>query len=701
MGRIAASLLAALTLLGLSWTPARAQAGPWVETEVVKGRLIAAVAGVGRLETIPVGLQLELAEGWKTYWRSPGDAGLPPRVDWSGSENLQEATFRWPAPRRFALFGFDNFGYESEVVFPLDVVPIRAGEPVALRGRVELLVCSEICVPSSLDVTLDLAAGPPLPAGPTGNLIARFAAQVPGDGAASGLDLVAAAAVPGEAGRDLRIEATARDPWQDPDIFVETDEGVAFAAPDIVFRDGRRRLIATLRPYESKLLDGETTPVTVTVVDGARALERALDVRPIVATGAAPASGFVTILGLALLGGLILNLMPCVLPVLSLKLMSVLRHQGHERRQIRRGFLASAAGILFSIWLLAGGLIVVKALGGTVGWGIQFQQPLFLVAMILLLTLFACNLLGLFDVGLPRRMSDWVQQESAGSGLKGHFATGAFATLLATPCSAPFLGTAVGFALAGSAAEIFAIFTALGVGLAVPYLLVAAAPGVVRWLPRPGRWIVVLRRVLSLALVATAVWLLSILANQLSPTGVGVVAGLAALTALALWSRPRLRRAWRPAGGVAVGLLLLGALSAPILLERSGVQGPTAAAASYWQAFDRAEIDRLVGEGRVVFVDVTADWCITCKANKALVIDRGEVAARLRGGAIVPMQADWTLPDDAISAYLASYGRYGIPFNAVYGPAAPDGIVLPEILTEDAVLDAFERAGGGPEMVSR
>jgi len=703
MTRIAASVLAGLVALVLSAVPALAQAGPWSEAEAVKGRLIVAVEGVGNLESIPFGLQLQLAEGWKTYWRSPGDAGLPPRMGWSGSANVKEVTFRWPAPHRFKLFGFDNFGYEREVVFPLDVVPKHLGEPVSLRGRVELLVCSEICVPSSLDVALDLAAGPPAPAGPTANLIARYAAQVPDDGAAAGLGLVSVGSIRGAEGRNLRIEATAREPWQSPDIFVEVDDGVAFAAPKIAYRDGLRRLIAILRPYDPKRLDGDVVSATITVVDGGRALERSVEVRPYVGSGEAADTGLLAILGLALFGGLILNLMPCVLPVLSLKLFSVLRHQGRDRRQIRMGFLASAAGILFSIWLLAGGLIAVKALGGTVGWGIQFQQPLFLVAMILLLMLFAYNLLGIFEIGLPRRMGDWVQHESVGGGLKGHFATGAFATLLATPCSAPFLGTAVGFALAGSGSEIFGIFSALGVGLALPYLVVAAVPGAVSWLPKPGPWIFVLRWILSLALIATAVWLLSILASQLSTTAAAVVGALATLIGLALWSRRWFNGGWRPATAFAIGLLLAGALTAPVLMERTSAQvpGTSAGAPSGWIAFDRAEIDHLVGEGRTVFVDVTADWCITCKANKALVIDRGEVAARLRNGDVVAMEADWTLPDEAISDYLASYGRYGIPFNIVYGPSAPDGIVLPELLTEDVVLDAFERAAGNSDVVSR
>ena len=230
--------------------PSRAQEGPWAraETEAVQARLLSAVAAVGELGLIPAGLHVTLAEGWKIYWRSPGVAGLPPQVDWSESSNVAEVGFRWPAPKRFELFGFDNFGYEKEVVFPLDVVPKRVGEPVALRGRAELLVCSDLCVPTTLDVSLDLPGGAATTAPGPANLIGRFVARVPGSGEVAGLDLVSVRSIARKRGTILRLEATARQPWEAPDIFVETDVGVAFAAPEVTYREGRRRLVAELAP---------------------------------------------------------------------------------------------------------------------------------------------------------------------------------------------------------------------------------------------------------------------------------------------------------------------------------------------------------------------------------------------------------------------------------------------------------------------
>ncbi|HMA15962.1 MAG TPA: thioredoxin family protein, partial [Kiloniellaceae bacterium] len=406
---------------------------------------------------------------------------------------------------------------------------------------------------------------------------------------------------------------------------------------------------------------------------------------------------FAGILALALLGGLILNLMPCVLPVLSIKLLSVAQQGGRERSAVRASFLASAAGIVFSFLLLAGLAVALKAAGLAVGWGIQFQQPLFLSALAVVMALFAYNLLGFFEVPLPGfvgRLAARGTGEGAQHSLGGSFATGALATLLATPCSAPFLGTSVGFALSRGALEIFLIFTVLGLGLALPYLLVAAAPRLVAWLPRPGAWMVWLRRVLGILLAATAAWLLTVLAAQVGVTVAAVMAGLLLGLGVVLWAGPNLAPRARLATPLLASLLALAAFALP-----AGIDGPRAprdaeAETAAWRPLDAAAIAGLVAEGQVVFVDVTADWCITCKVNKKLVLDTGAVSGRLAAPGVVSMRGDWTLPSDAISTYLAGFGRYGIPFNAVYGPGAPEGLALPEILTRDAVLTALEQAAG-------
>lgn len=703
--RLAFLTAAALGLAALAG-PGTAAETPWQKAKGASARLVTAVDGTGTLSEIPAGLHIRLEPHWKTYWRSPGDAGLPPALDWTGSANLGTATLAYPAPHRFQLFGLETYGYETEVVFPLTLPVAQPGQPQHLALAATVLVCSDICIPANFSFTLDLPAGAAAPDPAAANLIDRYANAVPGDGSAAGLTIGPVAATTAGPNGGLRIEATAREPFATPDLFVEGAPGDAFAAPRITTSEGGRRLVAEIDRVQAAAdppvaLTG--SPLTLTLVDGPRSVEAQATVGPAVA--AAPdAAAWLSILGVALLGGLILNLMPCVLPVLSLKLLSIIKLGGVEaggrtpRRQ-RLGLLATAAGIVASFLVLAAGAVGLKAAGASVGWGLQFQEPVFLAAMAVIVTLFGCNLLGLFEVTLPGRAMDAAARASGTGrpeqdGLFGPFLTGAFATLLATPCSAPFVGTALGFALSRGPMEIGAIFVALGLGMALPYLLIAAVPGLARLLPRPGRWMIWVKAVLGLALFGTAAWLLSVLAVQVPPAAAALVAAVLAAIALVLWLRRRGGVAIRRIGAAVAVVLALAAVLLPLRFDRSDAATPQAASAIPWARFDRAAIPGLVREGKVVFVDVTADWCLTCKVNKLLVIDRDPVAAALGEAGVAPLLADWTSPDPAIADYLAAHGRYGIPFNAVYGPGAPDGILLPELLSTEAVLDALKQARG-------
>jgi suppressor for copper-sensitivity B len=678
--------------------PAQAAASDWLDHEHAQLRLVAASDTVGEAEELRLGLHFKLQPGWKIYWRSPGDAGYPPMLDWHGSANLAEAEMQWPVPHRFSLFGLETFGYGEEVVLPIAARSERPGEAVALRAEVSYLVCSEICVPHEGKLALDLPAGPGTPARHA-FLIDGAQALVPGLGAEAGLTLERAILTGSREAPVVEVVARSDIPFEVPDLLVEGPPGFVFAKPEVRLRDGGARAELKVPVSRASLAKGvfEGKRLMLTVTDGRRGLESEFIARyervpPIAAlTG----GSLLVMLGLALLGGLILNLMPCVLPVLSIKLLSVISHGGRERGAIRVSFLASAAGILFSFLVLAAGLLSLKTAGMAVGWGIQYQQPLFLSAMALVVTLFACNLLGWFEIPLPAWLGGLAGAGGSGGGhsLGGHFATGAFATLLATPCSAPFLGTAVGFALARGPLEILLIFGALGLGLALPYLTVAAVPGLAGRLPRPGPWMVVLRRILGLALAGTALWLLTVLAAQVG-VAAAVLAGVLLLgVGLLFLLRGRLRG---PVLAASVSALALAAVALPVGFGATARPEPAPAAETGdWRSLDPAEIQRLVAEGKTVFVDITADWCITCQVNKKLVLEADDVAERLGGDAVVTMRGDWTLPSDEITDYLTSYGRYGIPFNAVFGPGAPDGELLPELLTVETVLDALDTAAGG------
>lgn len=675
--------------------PAMAASSDWAETPESSARLVTAVSATGTLAAVPAGIEIELQPGWKTYWRSPGDAGYPVTVDWQGSENLAAAGMRWPVPHRFSLFGLDTFGYSDRVVFPVTLVPERVGEAMRLAATVNFLICEEICIPYEADLTLDLPAGA-ADVAPEAQLIAQFETQVPGPAAEHGIEIVSVG-VTNDPQPVLSVLARSDFPFIAPDLLVEGSNDWRFPAPTVERRDGSREVQFTIvaEPLKADAPPLDELPLLLTLVDGTRGAEFGADAIAVGEARSNTGSGLLAMLLIALLGGLILNLMPCVLPVLSLKLLSVVSHGGGQAPYVRRSFLATSAGIVAAFLILALALIALRASGTAIGWGIQFQQPLFLLAMAAIVTLFAANLAGWFEILLPQwlgnRLSSGDPRKQGG--LAGAFGTGLLATLLATPCSAPFVGTAVGFALARDTGEIVAIFLAMGLGLALPYLLVAVWPRIATSLPKPGPWMIWLRRLLALALIGTAVWLLHVASATIGLKPVLVSAALLAVLLLLLWQQRRV--GWRAAVPV-LAVVLIAASLAPSYW-RSGDDGASMAAEpdAFWQPFDQPAIAALVGEGRTVFVDVTADWCITCEVNKRLVLRREPVLARLADPALIAMQADWTQPDDGIAAYLASFGRYGIPFNVVYGPGAPAGIVLPELLDRDAVLEALDRASGG------
>lgn len=678
--------LAVALLLAPSALQAEEAASPWFSTEQGRVRLIAANPSVATDESVWLGLQFELAPHWKVYWRSPGDAGYPPHLDWASSQNLAGAAIAWPAPERFTVTGLETMGYEGAVVLPITARLAKPGEPLKLRAGLQYLTCEIVCIPYETTLALDLPAGA-APDGATGlgALIARYRAKVPGDGATAGLRLEGASLETG-AKPVLTLALAADPPLGHPDAFVEGPDGVTFSAPVMVLDDPAHPLLK-LRAFGNPADLGQLPRrnLTITVVDGGRSMEAAT-----IPTAVVPPPELASLLPMlltALIGGLILNLMPCVLPVLSLKLLGAVGHAAGGSRALRRGFLATCAGILLSFLLLAGVMITLRSAGVSVGWGLQFQQPIFLAGMAALTTLFAANLWGWFEVPLPRFIADRAPDAPFEGSLGGNVAAGAFATLLATPCSAPFLGTAIGFAFAGTNLDILLIFATLGLGLSLPYLAVALAPGVARWLPRPGRWMIVLRRILGVALIGTAAWLMFVLSAETGErAALSVGAALAALlVSLGALEASRLRAL---GASLSVVVALFAAAVAPAAPDASG----GAAEDALWQPFDRARISDLVAEGKVVFVDVTARWCLTCQANKRLVLDQASVRDRLAAPGTVAMAADWTRPDPIIAAYLKSYGRYGIPFNAVYGPSAPQGIALSELLTPGEVLSALERA---------
>jgi suppressor for copper-sensitivity B len=699
----------------------------WIDEDFTSVRLISAQTETGGKETLRLGLEYELQPDWKIYWRSAGDAGFPPQLDWTGSENVGAANILWPAPHRFSIFGLETFGYKDQIILPIDVTIPDPSQPVSVRLDVDYLVCSDICIPAAANFNLDIPAGT---LGSSGGSIAsnhahqieKFVSKVPLTGTGLPIDVTSISSTNQGDAHNLRLGIRGLNTAgvTIDDILIESDLRAGFGLPKPVNVEGDSADtqyfdLTVMGLAEDQSLNGQ--PLTVTVIAGPLSVEQDLVVGTANGAGivegdtsgaAANAGMSFWMIGLfALLGGLILNVMPCVLPVLSIKVMSALKAREQEINRVRIGFLASAAGIITSFWLIAAVLVGIKLAGGSIGWGIQFQQPLFLTVMTIILALFALNMWGLFEISGPDELGNAAndaitRSESHGRHISSNFLTGMFATLLATPCSAPFLGTAVGFALAGSIFDIFWIFTLLGIGLALPYFAIAIQPHVAHILPKPGRWMNGVKFVLGLALIGTAIWLLGVLSVQVGLGG-AIAVGLGLIFGgIFIWARKRtskLRPRFAFTSLAVLGFLI--ALFAPGFSKPPSSTGTSSGNGTLaWQAFAPETIDTLVADGKTVVIDVTAEWCVTCQVNKKLVLEKPDVRSALTQDDIVLMQADWTLPDQKIADYLASYGRFGIPFNAVFGPGAPDGILLSELLSVDEVLGALEDANGSASLAS-
>lgn len=688
---------------------AKALSSDWKGIDKAQVRLISATTGLGESGDILLGLQFHLQKGWKVYWRSPGDAGYPPELEWDGSQNFLEAEMRWPRPERFEVLGLETIGYKKQVVYPIRLKVKDPTKPLNIKSHLRFLTCSEVCVPVETNLQLDIPPGPAL-GSDHAQRINQFNSLVPLDARTQGLSLETARLHPNPDQKTGTLRLHFKSNWalQSPDIFSEGPVELAFFKPKMSLSTDRKEALVDV-PLEGLqfLEDGFVSkPFTFTLMDGLRALE----IKTNMTEGTGPLAiieGFqalqedipfldpglslATILGFALLGGLILNLMPCVLPVLSLKILGLVSHGGGNQKTVRLSFLASSAGIISSFLVLAGILILMKNTGAAIGWGIQFQQPIFLVTLSLIVVLFACNMWGFFEIHLPSWLSNMGEHSTHMRGLGSHFMTGAFATVLATPCSAPFLGTAIGFALARGPVEILLVFACLGLGLSLPYLLIAGFPNLATRLPKPGAWMVTLRKILGLVLLGTALWLLTILIVQIGMTPTLILGALISLFILVLAFKTPLKKTAKPLALT----LFLAAFSLPFASPSS----PTTdmdeqASEKIWVKFDQDKITQLVRQGQVIFVDVTAKWCITCQVNKNLVLYQDETFHALSQENITAMKADWTNPDEVITNYLAKFERYAIPFNIVYGPGAPKGIVLPELLTQDVVLSAISKAKG-------
>ncbi len=692
-------------MLAASLSAASAQ-GFRTPPDLVRSSLVAEPVAVAGAQPFTLAVRMQVKPGWHVYWRNPGDSGLPPEVTWTLPAGFNAGAIRWPAPERIAIATLMNYGYEGEVTLLVPVTPppsLDPADPVRIQAKLTYLVCETECVPGSADLALTLPVGEPRPDVGQTALFERARAALP----APALWPVRLSSQGDTLQLDFAATGLKPETIKGASFFPYSETAIDNAAAQVMTVDssGLHLTLARSNPAEPApaALPGVLTVEEATGV-GSHRLAFAYGDEPVlpapataseIATPPPPAPAFdvltlATAAGLAFLGGLILNLMPCVFPVLSIKVLGLLRHAGESPARLRLHGLAYTAGVLVSFLGLAGLLLALKGGGAAIGWGFQLQSPAVVAGLAYLLLAMGLSLSGVVHLG--GRLAGLGDGLARRSGLSGSFFTGVLATLVATPCTAPFMGSAVGFALTQSAGVALAVFSSLGLGLALPFLALTLWPPALRALPRPGAWMETLKQVLAFPVYATVAWLVWVLAQQVGPQG--LLAGLfgLVLVGFAAWAWEHGHAAAPRAGRIAQGFAVLTILAVAALtlsLGHERAAAPAQAAANGVEPFTQARLDALVNERRPVFVNMTAAWCITCAVNETTSLSTKAVRQAMADRGVTYLKGDWTNQNPEITRLLEKHGRSGVPLYLLYaGSGEPQ--VLPQILTEGTVLSALE-----------
>jgi thiol:disulfide interchange protein DsbD len=693
--------LAALALAAFG-----AAAAPVVRTAHVEAELVSATASAQPGQPVTMGLKLRMEPEWHTYWKNPGDSGLPTRIQWQLPPGWKAGDIEWPYPQKLPVGPLMNYGYEDEVVLLVPITPAAdAREGTAdIKAHVEWLVCKDICIPEKgdLDFQLPVSKAPPRPEPRWQAHIERARNMLPVE--ASGWKSDAAIGA-GKLVVKIEPPAGVKAPT-DIAFFPERENLVDPAAPQKITREGNALRI------EQKLADPplkdvhEVQGVAVADggwpgLDGRKALEVSAPVGervalagPVTATtdtvGGSIHGGMAVALLFAFLGGMLLNLMPCVFPVLGIKVMGFVQHAHGDPRAMRLQGLAYGAGVLISFLLLAGVMLVLRAGGMQLGWGFQLQSPAFVTLLAALFFVLGLNLSGVFEWG------GFAQSLTANLSARGRYAdallSGVLATAVATPCTAPFMGAAVGFTLSQDAAIALAVLMTVGFGMALPVVALSFFPSALKRLPRPGAWMETFKQVLAFPLYATVAWLAWVLGAQASNDAVFALLGGLVLVGMGAWLYGRWAHAgshWQPAlAALLAGVGIAVAWPAP---APAHAQGELA-----WEAWSPEKVEQLTAQGKPVFVDFTAAWCVTCQVNKRVALNSAEVVKAFADRGITPLRADWTRQDPRITRTLASLGRNAVPVYALYMPGQAAPRLLPEVLTPSIVLSEVSQIKAGP-----
>jgi thiol:disulfide interchange protein/DsbC/DsbD-like thiol-disulfide interchange protein len=682
-------LVARPTLLGLAIglltasvvVPSRAQVVDG--RQLVKAQLVADTQHIEPGQKFRLGVLYTMVPNWHIYWKYAGDAGIPTQIDWQLPPGFRAGPLQWPLPgREQEPGGLEVFDYNNEVLLFTEVQApeqLPSG-PIELAAKSNWLVCERECVPGDAQLSLKLNDGGQGPANQ--DIFSKYAASVPKAGSIPAGYSVSMKS----SGSQMVVEFSGVPEGSRLDFFPEPPENVVLnhgkqAGKSVVLSVDGGSALDRLRGVAVVQSNGKTDAFDVELQSGGQ----------VAATGNGVSTDFLGVLqavAFALIGGLILNVMPCVLPVISLKIFGFVSEAGERPDRAFKLALVFSAGIVSCFAVLAAIVTFFRAIGTQVGWGFQFQDYRFVVAIACLVFGFALNLFGVFELTVSARATGGLAKLAAGRGYGGAFFQGAFATILATPCTAPFLGTASAFAFTQPAWATFLIFFSIGIGMALPYLLLAIQPKWLRYLPKPGQWMVHLKQVLGFLLLATLLWLSWIIGRLRGVDGMVELGGLLLIIGILAWIKGSF---WTPVSSGRSRLLAALSMVAVLVLALGSYFFVTAPSALAWQAFSQQSLDSALQSGRPIFVDFTADWCITCKANERFTLDSTAVRQAFAQHQVLVLRADWTHGDPGITQILKDHGRAGVPMYLFYpGGKGRPPVVLPELISSQTVLDAMK-----------
>lgn len=687
------NLIVALLLLAIALVPAQtlAVSSGWQSASHLKAELVSEYQQLVPGQSALLALHFVPDEHWHTYWQNPGDSGLATSLSWQLPDGVTVSDIIWPTPSAIALPPLMNYGFEGQTILlsELSIAPDYAADSIDIRLQADWLVCEEVCIPADAQFSLTLpVAAEPLPSEQYQGLFTQAQQQLPvplnNDASFDTSGGAFSAVLDWPQGAQVR------------QFFVAASELVDHAAAQqISLHNGQLMLQQPLNTY----FTAAPAQITLVVVtdNNAYSLQlqhaKAASTEILITAGQNTDTALWLILLLAASGGLLLNLMPCVFPVLSLKALSIAANSQQRSRQQRDAVFYSL-GVLLSFVALALMLLALRSAGAAVGWGFQLQSPYLVALLVYLLLALGLSLSGVVQFGLGLMNSG--SRLTADNGSKSAFFTGVLAVVVASPCTAPFMGTALGYAVSQNAAVALLVFVALGLGMALPFLLLAFVPGIAGLLPKPGAWMDTLKQWLAFPLYLSAVWLLWVYGRQtgIDAQALVLVGAVCIAAACWLWGRKQLAQAGKVSAVLAL-LLVLAALLLPLLFAKPGSVIAEQSTEQHWQSWSAEKLQQLRSDGKPVLVNMTADWCITCLVNERVALNTQSSKAALALYDVTYLKGDWTLRNAAITEYLRLYQRDGVPLYVLYWPGQPPE-VLPQILTPDTLATTLERLSRQP-----